>query len=211
MTSVRALSLMNMRKFSTSPASSQLVKAPLQLFGIEGRYVMALYSAAVKQKQLETVEKDFEKLSTTLKSDKAFQEFVLNPVIPKNLKATAIKDVSSKLSLSSSSTNFLTLLAENGRLKNFWTLANLFKQVMSAHRGDLIVEVTIAKPVDDSTKQELQGVLQKFAKKGEKLILNYKVDPAILGGMIVSIGDKYVDMSTASKFKKYTEILKSSV
>ncbi|XP_065214489.1 ATP synthase subunit O, mitochondrial-like [Planococcus citri] len=211
MTSIRVLSLMNIRKFSTSPASSQLVKAPLQLFGIEGRYVMALYSAAVKQKQLETVEKDFEKISTTLNSDKAFQEFVLNPVIPKNLKATAIKDVSSKLSLSSSSTNFLTLLAENGRLKNFWTLANLFKQVMSAHRGDLIIEVTIAKPVDDTIKQELQGVLQKFAKKGEQLILNYKVDPAILGGMIVSIGDKYVDMSTASKFKKYTEILKSSV
>nr|ABM55610.1 putative mitochondrial ATP synthase O subunit [Maconellicoccus hirsutus] len=211
MASVKALSLLNMRKFSTSSVSNQLVKAPLQLFGIEGRYIMALYSAAVKQKQIESVEKDMEKISSSLNADKAFHEFVTNPVIPKNLKTSAIKEIASKLSLSAPSSNFLALLAENGRLKSIQTMTTLFKQVMSAHRGDLVVEVTLAKAIDDSIKQELQAVLQKFAKKGEKLILNYKINPDILGGMIVSIGDRYVDMSTASKVKKYSDILKSSV
>lgn len=63
--------------------------------------------------------------------------------------------------------------------------------------------------LDASTKQELEATLKKFAKKNENVFITYKVDPAIIGGMVVSLGDKYVDMSTASKVKKYSEILKS--
>jgi len=37
------------------------------------------------------------------------------------------------------------------------------------------------------------------------------VDPSILGGMIVSIGDKYVDMSTAAKIKRYSNLIESAV
>lgn len=59
-------------------------------------------------------------------------------------------------------------------------------------------------------KQELESTLKKFAKKDENVFIKYKVDPEILGGMIVSVGDRYVDMSTASKVKKYSDILKST-
>jgi F-type H+-transporting ATPase subunit O len=65
--------------------------------------------------------------------------------------------------------------------------------------------------LDDATKKELQTVLQSFAKKGENILLEMKVDPTLIGGMIVSIGDKYVDMSTASKIKKYTEVIKAAI
>ncbi|KAG8249868.1 ATP synthase subunit O, mitochondrial [Homalodisca vitripennis] len=81
---------------------------------------------------------------------------------------------------------------------------------MSAHRGEIPCEVTTAKPLDDATKQELQAALKSFAKKGENILLQTKVDPNIIGGMIVSIGDKYVDMSIASKIKKYSEIIQSA-
>lgn len=60
-------------------------------------------------------------------------------------------------------------------------------------------------------KKELQTVLKAFAKKGENIILELKVDPSIIGGMIVSIGDKYVDMSVASKIKKYTQVIQAAV
>lgn len=63
--------------------------------------------------------------------------------------------------------------------------------------------------LDASTKQELESTLKKFAKKNENAFIKYKVDPSIIGGLVVSIGDRYVDMSTASKVKKYSEILKS--
>jgi len=53
--------------------------------------------------------------------------------------------------------------------------------------------------------------LQSFAKKGENIKIELKVDPTIIGGIVVSIGDRYVDMSVATKIKKYTEIIQNAV
>lgn len=66
-------------------------------------------------------------------------------------------------------------------------------------------------PIDDALKSELEAALKSFLKQGQKLLLTVKVDPSIIGGMIVSIGDKYVDMSIASKIKKYTDIITAAV
>jgi len=66
-------------------------------------------------------------------------------------------------------------------------------------------------PLDDALKTELEASLKSFLKQGEKLLLTTKVDPAIIGGMIVSVGDKYVDMSIASKVKKYSDIITAVV
>lgn len=66
-------------------------------------------------------------------------------------------------------------------------------------------------PLDAAEQQELKKTLQSFTKKGETIKLDLKVDPVIIGGMIVSIGDKYVDMSVATKIKKYTEIIQNAV
>lgn len=59
--------------------------------------------------------------------------------------------------------------------------------------------------------QKIMLILQKFLKNNETLQLTAKVDPSLIGGMIVSIDDKYVDMSVASKVKKYTELISSAV
>ena len=66
-------------------------------------------------------------------------------------------------------------------------------------------------PLDDALKTDLESALKSFLKQGEKLLLTVKVDPAIIGGMIVSIGDKYVDMSIASKVKRYTDVITAAV
>lgn len=47
-------------------------------------------------------------------------------------------------------------------------------------------------------------------KSNESIQLKAKVDPAIIGGLVVSIGDKYVDMSVSAKIKKYTELISAS-
>lgn len=66
-------------------------------------------------------------------------------------------------------------------------------------------------PLDEATKGQLHTVLKAFAKNNENIILDLSVDPTIIGGMVVSIGDKYVDMSVNSKIKKYTALIQQSV
>lgn len=117
-----------------------MVKPPVQIFGIEGRYATALYSAASKQKSLDAVEKDLVKFQTSLKSDLRLREFVENPTIKRNLKANGLKAIAEKISLKPESSNLLQILAENGRLGKLDGVINAFKTIMSAHRGEVFIK-----------------------------------------------------------------------
>ncbi|KAK5650222.1 hypothetical protein RI129_001251 [Pyrocoelia pectoralis] len=199
------------RSFSTSNALQQLVKAPIQVFGIDGRYATALYSAASKQNVLDAVEKDLVKFQSSIKTDAKLREFIVNPTIKRQHKAEALKTIATKVSLSPQTSNLLQVLAENGRLQNLEGVITAFKTIMSAHRGEVVCEVVTAKDLDSNQRQQLETVLKSFLKGKESLHLTVKVDPSIIGGMIVSIGDRYVDMSVSSKIKKYTDLITATV
>ncbi|XP_053604838.1 ATP synthase subunit O, mitochondrial [Plodia interpunctella] len=202
---------MLVRSLSTSAAAAQMVKPPVQVFGLEGRYASALYSAASKSKALDVVEKELIQFQQSIKSDAKLKEFILNPTLKRSFKADALKTVATKINFSPTTSNLLALLAENGRLQKLEGVINAYKIMMSAHRGEVTCEVITAKPLDAAQKQSLEAALKKFLKGNETLQLTSKVDPALLGGMVVSIGDKYVDMSVASKVKKYTELISAAV
>ncbi|XP_066594453.1 ATP synthase subunit O, mitochondrial [Prorops nasuta] len=198
------------RSFSSSSASNQLIKTPIQVFGIEGRYATALYSAAHKNKALQAVEKDLVKFQDLMKTDKKLCDYVKDPTIKRNIKADGFKAVGTKASLNPATANLLVLLAENGRLNKLDSIINAFKIIMAADRGEVVCEVITAKPLDADMKKNLEASLKRFLKKGETILLNTKVNPEIIGGMIVSIGDKYVDMSISSKIKKYTDLISAA-
>lgn len=107
--------------------------------------------------------------------------------------------------------NFLSIVAENGRLKLLRRMVNMFLAVMVAHRNEALCEVITAKPLDDSTRSALMDALKKFVKDGKKIQLTEKVDPSIIGGMIVGVEDKHIDMSIARKIQMYTDILKQAL
>ncbi|XP_038214355.1 ATP synthase subunit O, mitochondrial [Zerene cesonia] len=201
---------MLVRTLSTSSAASQMVKAPIQVFGLEGRYAAALYSAASKTKALDAVEKELSHFQKSMKSDAKLKEFIMNPVLKRSIKADALKHVASKINMCATTSNLLGLLAENGRLNKLEAIINAFKIIMAAHRGEVTCHVVTAKPLDAAQKQNLEAALKKFLKGNETLQLTATVDPSLMGGMVVSIGDKYVDMSVASKVKKYTELISAS-
>ena len=198
------------RSFSSSSAVQQMVKPPIQVFGLEGRYAVALYSAATKQKSLQNVEKDLVKFQDLMKKDQKLNEFVKDPSTKRKVKVEALKSICNKISLSKETSNLLGLLAENGRLGKLNTVINTFKLLLAASRGEVVCEVISAKPLDAEMKTKLEGALKGFLSKGQTIQLSTKVDPSLIGGMIVSIGDKYVDMSVATKIKKYSEVIKAA-
>lgn len=69
----------------------------------------------------------------------------------------------------------------------------------------VMCEVVLAKELDTEQRQKLEGILTKFLKPDEKLKLNMRIDPKIVGGMIVAVGDKYFDLSIASRIEKFGE------
>jgi len=191
-------------------AAAQSVKPPVAVYGIEGRYASALYSAASKQKQLDVVEKDLKGFASQLQKDTRLSDFLLDPSVKKNLKVDGLAGACDKLKMNPLTKNTLLALAENGRYNYVKAVVNSFTTIMAAHRGEVVCEVTTAKPLEAAMQKDIEAAIGGFLKAGEKSLINYKVDPSIIGGLVVSVGDKYADMSMASKLKKYEDIIRSS-
>lgn len=121
------------RGFSTSSSKAALVKTPIPVYGIEGRYSSALFSAAQKKKSLDVVEGDLvsyrfiesgyhmnffgfqKKLQGAMKSDARFAQFLLDPTIKNTLKVDGLNGAGKKLGFNELTTNLLIALAENNR------------------------------------------------------------------------------------------------
>jgi len=198
------------RQFSTSTTNNALVRSPVQVYGIEGRYATALYSAAHKQKALDAVEKDLNSFVKVLKTDGRLQEFLFDPSVNKGLKNDGLKGVADKMKMSPLSKNLLLAVSENNRYNLLPAISTAYSTIMAGHRGEVVCEVTTAKALTPTMAKEVEGALAGFLKKGEKALITYKVDPAIVGGMVVSIADKFCDMSMATKLNKYSELIKSA-
>uniref|UniRef100_UPI0037E71F66 ATP synthase subunit O, mitochondrial n=1 Tax=Semicossyphus pulcher TaxID=241346 RepID=UPI0037E71F66 len=199
------------RQFSTSvirPAS-KLVKPPIQVYGVEGRYATALFSAASKQNKLDQVEQELGRVSALIKDPK-LSSIVMNPHVKRSMKQKTFGDALTKAKVSPITINLINVLADNGRLTLTGDVITAFGKMMSAHRGEVICSVTTAQALDAASLSELKVALNGFLQKGETIKLETKSDPSILGGMIVSIGDKYVDMSTKTKIQKLTKLIKET-
>ena len=105
-----------------------------------------------------------------------------------------------------------------------------YGSLMAAHRGEVVCSVTTAKALDANMTKEVEGAIKGFLKGNEKALINYSVDPNIIGGMVnlryryclqkevdiflfskvISVGDKFCDMSMSSKLKKYSELIKGA-
>lgn len=66
-------------------------------------------------------------------------------------------------------------------------------------------------PLDAASLKEIETALNGFLQKGQTLQMSTVVDPTIVGGLVVVIGDRYIDMSLATKMQRYTALLKQAV
>ncbi|XP_034370649.1 ATP synthase peripheral stalk subunit OSCP, mitochondrial [Arvicanthis niloticus] len=197
------------RSFSTSVVRpfAKLVRPPVQVYGIEGRYATALYSAASKQNKLDQVEKELLRMGQLLKDPKVSLA-VLNPYVKRSIKMKSLSDITRKEKFSPLTANLMNLLVENGRITNTQGVISAFSTIMSVHRGEVPCTVTTASPLDEAVLSELKTVLKSFLSQGQILKLEVKTDPSIMGGMIVRIGEKYVDMSAKSKIQKLSKAMR---
>merc|ERR1712038_1307911 len=118
------------------------------------------------------------------------------------LKVDGLTGASQKLGFNDLTRNLLFALAENNRVSYLDAVVSSFGTLMAAHRGEVVCSVTTAK--------EVEAAVKGFLKGSEKALINYSVDPAIIGGMVISVGDKFCDMSMSSKLKKYSELIKGA-
>ncbi|KAI9229195.1 MAG: OSCP/delta subunit of ATPase [Piptocephalis tieghemiana] len=201
------------RSYATA-ASKSSVQPPVILHGIDGRYATALYTAAAKKSALDTVESDLNKLTGTLEKDAALQQFINNPSINRSLKLEGVKQIAQKSKWSDITSNFFNVLAENGRLADTPKIISSYHTLMGAHRGEVVVTVTSAKPLDAADEKQIKSILAKSSlasSNGKSLRIESEINPALIGGLLIEFGDKTIDLTVSSRITKLNKLLTDSV
>lgn len=192
-------------------ASRGFVAAPIQTYGVSGSYASALYSAAVQSGNKDAVAADLAMLSSVFENQ-SIADYFADPFVAAEDKLSALGDVEG---LNETTVNLFGAMAENNRLNILNEVATVYARIIEADSGSVPCEVVSAIPLTAEQQADVAAAINGQLEAGQSAKITTAVDAELMGGMTVSIGDKYtemkfIDMSVASKVKKYTELLRQS-
>ncbi|KAJ6011812.1 hypothetical protein N7522_002167 [Penicillium canescens] len=202
----RTAAVNGLRSYAT-PA--QEVRPPVALFGVDGTYATALYTASSKSAALDQTARAIASLGETLQADKKLGAILGAPSLSNADKASIVEELA-KVSGDKGDIlkNFLETLAENNRLGSLGGVCEKFATLMSAHRGEIELNITSAQELDTKTINRLEKAVAKSEfSQGKKLKVVAKVNPDLLGGLVVEIDGRSIDLSVSSKIAKMNKAL----
>ena len=107
--------------------------------------------------------------------------------------------------LSKSQKDLLSVLAENERLAALTEISGMYETLRNEAERVLAAEVTSAYPMSDAQVAEITGLLEK--KHGKKVKVSVNVDPELIGGVSIAIGDEVMDASVRGKLARMQSAL----
>ncbi|KAL3151911.1 hypothetical protein ABBQ32_001042 [Trebouxia sp. C0010 RCD-2024] len=195
------------RGFSAEAAPEKDTSPPITVHGIPGRYASALYTAAAKAGTLEAVQDDLIEVYNLTGESSEFEQFLYDPSVPKNKKVPALNAILDKMEVNEVTKHFFGVLATNNRLKHLHRISDIFDELVAAAKGEVRAKITTAQVLEPEELQDIKDGLKELLKPGEQLLVEQTVDPKIMGGMVVDIGDKHIDMSISSRVKKIQQLV----
>jgi F-type H+-transporting ATPase subunit delta len=161
------------------------------------RYSQAIFRMALQEKDLNRWQSDLRKVATLLK-DNALASLIANPEVTGEAK---LKTLSQRLGdVNPLVIKLVLLLAAKGKLAVIDDIAEEYQALVDNYRGvegTEIAEITTAIPLDNDYQLKIAQRITEIV--GKPVMLRPKVDPAIIGGIIIRVGDKLIDGSLRSK------------
>ena len=165
--------------------------------GLAGRYATAIFELADESRSLPALEQDLASLKAALRSSKDFSHLVRSPAFSEADQTKAMKAVLSQMGTGDLATKFVLTLAAKRRLVHLPDIIKGFENILARHRGEVQAEVTSARVLNDGELAELKATLK--SRLGREPRLDTKVDPSLLGGLVVKVGSRMIDSSLRTK------------
>lgn len=165
--------------------------------GVAERYASALFELARDGGQLDAVTADLAGFSALLEESPDLRRLVRSPVFSADDQLRAVAAVLERAGIKGLTANFIRLVAKNRRLFAVPDMIRGYRQLLARHRGEVAAEVLSAEPLSETHVAALRQALK--SSLGKDVDLDQKVDPALIGGMIVRIGSRMIDSSLRTK------------
>ena len=167
------------------------------LSGIAGRYALAVFELALEQKSTEAVGSDFAALKTMLAESADLARLVRAPVFDRDQQAKGMQALLEQMGAAPLTLKFVLLLCAKRRLFLLPDVIRDYEALTAQQRGEVDADIASARPLSDAQAAELKRVLK--ARLGREPQLITRVDPTLLGGLVVKVGSRMIDSSLRAK------------
>lgn len=176
---------------------------------LASRYARALYNLAKDSGEQDAVFEKMRTISEAFSGDAESSRFLLSPVIRPSVKVEVLEKVTAALALPESLKNFLLLLAKKNRLSVFKDIVVAYQQIADDAHGVTRGTVRSATVLAPEERKRIETLVGRATKK--QVILTYKEDPSLVGGLVAEVGSFTFDDSLISHLTRINEQLTRSV
>ena len=176
--------------------------------GLAARYAAALFELADERRELDAAAEDLRQLRAMLAGSTDLTRLMRSPILSREAQGKAIAALAEHAQMSRLVRDFLAVVARNRRLFAVPAMIEAYLRKLADRRGELTAEVTAAQPLSEGQLGSLTEQLRRAL--GRRVSVELRVDPALLGGLIVKLGSRMVDASLASKLRRLQLAMKSA-
>ena len=173
-----------------------------------GRYATALFELTLEANAVEAVKADLDRFDAIVAESADLNRLVRSPVFSAEEQVQALSVVLDRVGISGLAANFFKLVAANRRLFAVHDMIKAFRALIAQHKGEATAAVTVAEPLKDQHVDALRAALKSVT--GKDVDLDIKIDPAILGGLVVKLGSRMVDSSLRTKLNGIKHAMKEA-
>lgn len=174
-----------------------MAEAGTTVSGVAERYAAALFELARDESALDEVAGDLGSFARLMEESADLTRLIRSPVFTSDEQTRAISAVLEKAGIGVLTANFLKVVARNRRLFTVADMIRSFRQMLAREKGELTAIVTSAEPLSEPQIAALAIALKETT--GKDVVLDRRVDPRLIGGLIVQLGSRMVDTSLRTK------------
>jgi F-type H+-transporting ATPase subunit delta len=176
--------------------------------GMAGRYAVALFDLAREANTIDAVKGELDRFDALIAESPDLGRLVRSPVFSAEEQQRALSAVLEHAGIGGLTEKFLKLVTSNRRLFAVRDMIKAFRELVADHKGEATAEVTVAEALKDEHVAALKSALK--AVSGKDIDLSIKIDPAIIGGLVVKLGSRMVDSSLRTKLNAIRHAMKEA-
>lgn len=172
---------------------------------ISRRYARALFQLGSDNGRFEAYGSELAEFAKLASGSADLGNALNNPVVKLSQKRAILEALLPRVGASAEVSRFILLLLDRGRLNELTVIASDYERMTDARLGRVRGHVTSATPLDAAAFEQVRTALEK--RTGKQVILEAKVDPELLGGIVAQVGDLVLDGSVRSRLANLTRKL----
>jgi F-type H+-transporting ATPase subunit delta len=171
-----------------------------------GRYATALFELALENNAVDAVRADLEKFDALVGESPDLTRLLRSPVFSAEEQSRALSAVLDRVGIEGLAAKFLKFVAANRRLFAVREMIMGYRGLVARYKGEVRAEVTVAEELSDAYLREIKSALSAIT--GKAVDVDVRVDPAIIGGLVVKLGSRMVDSSLRTKLNAIKHAMK---